>query len=64
MHVYIAPKPGNPVLRRCTVLLSLTRTCSNPVPTSTPNGTDAAIKGQRITQTYVHHALSDSHFYG
>ena len=26
MHVYIAPEPGYPVLRCCTVLLSLTQT--------------------------------------
>ena len=27
LHVYIAPEPGNPVLRRCTILLPLTQTC-------------------------------------
>ena len=27
MHVYIAPVTGNPVLRCCTVLLSLTQIC-------------------------------------
>jgi len=38
MHVYIAPKPGHPVLRRCTVLLSLTQTCFHPAHISTPKG--------------------------
>ena len=38
MRVYIAPEPGNPVLRRCTVLLSPTRTCFHPAHISTPNG--------------------------
>ena len=36
MHVYIAPEPGNPVLRHCTILLSLTQTCFHPAPISTP----------------------------
>ena len=51
MHVCIAPEPGNPVLRRCTVLLSLTQTCSNPAHISTPKGaynpTHGAIKGEK-----------------
>ena len=38
MHVYIDPEPGNPVLRRCTILLSLTQSCFNKVHISTPNG--------------------------
>jgi len=38
MHVYIAPEPGNPVLRRCTVLLSLTQICFHPTHISTPKG--------------------------
>ena len=38
MHVYIAPEPGNPALRRCTVLLSLTQTCFHPAHISTPKG--------------------------
>ena len=38
MHVYIAPEPGNPVLRRCTVLLSLAQTCFHPAHISTPKG--------------------------
>ena len=38
MHLYIVPEPGNPVLRRCTVLLSLTQTCFHPVHISTPKG--------------------------
>ena len=38
MHVYIASEPGNPVLSCCTILLSLTQTCFNPAPISTPNG--------------------------
>ena len=38
MHVYIAPEPGNPVLRRCTILLSQTQTCFHPAHISTPNG--------------------------
>ena len=37
MHVYIASEPGNPVLRRCTVLLFLTQTCFYPAHISTPN---------------------------
>jgi len=36
MHVYIVPEPGNSVLRRCTILLSLTRTCFHPAHISTP----------------------------
>ena len=38
MHVYIAPESGNPVLRRCTILLSLTQTCFYPAHISTPKG--------------------------
>ena len=38
IHVYIAPDPGNPVLRRCTVLLSLTRICFHPAHIATPEG--------------------------
>ena len=38
MHVYIAPEPGNPVLRRFTILLSLTQTCFHPAYISTPKG--------------------------
>ena len=38
MHVYIVPEPGNPVLRCCTVLLSLTPTCFHPTHISTPKG--------------------------
>ena len=38
MRVYIAPEPDNPVLRRCTVLLSLTQTCFHPAHISTPKG--------------------------
>ena len=38
MHVYIAPEPGNPVLKHCTVLLSLTQTCFHPAHISTPKG--------------------------
>ena len=36
MHVYIVPEPGNPVLKRCTILLSLTRTCFHPAHILTP----------------------------
>ena len=38
MHVYIAPEPGIPVLRHCTVLLSRTQTCFSPTHISTPKG--------------------------
>jgi len=39
MNVYIAPEPGKPVLRRCTVvLLSLTQTGFHQAHISTPNG--------------------------
>ena len=38
MHVYIASEPGNPVLRRCTVILSLTQTWFHPAHISTPKG--------------------------
>ena len=38
MHVSIAPEPGNPVLRRCTALLSPTQTCFHPAHISTPKG--------------------------
>jgi len=38
MHVHIEPEQGNPVLRRCTILLSLTQTCLHPAPISTPKG--------------------------
>ena len=38
MHVYLAPEPGNHVLRRCTVLLSLTQTRFHPAHISTPKG--------------------------
>ena len=38
MHVYIEPEPGNPILRRCTVLLSLTRTRFHPAHISIPMG--------------------------
>ena len=35
MHVYIAPEPGNPVLRRFTILLYLTQICFHPAHIST-----------------------------
>jgi len=38
MHVYISPEPGNPVLRCCTALLSLTQTYFHPAHISTPQG--------------------------
>ena len=38
MHVYIAPEPANPVLKRCAVLLSLTQICFYPAHISTPDG--------------------------
>ena len=38
MHVYIAPEPGNPILRCCTVLLSLTQNCFHPAHIPTPKG--------------------------
>ena len=49
MHVYIAPEPGNPVLRRCTVVLSLIQTCFYPTHISTAKGayTHAAIIGAK-----------------
>ena len=38
MHVYIGPEPSNPVLRRCTELLSLTQTCFHLAQISTRKG--------------------------
>ena len=38
MHIYIAPEPGNPVLRGFTVLLSLTQSCFYPAHISIPKG--------------------------
>ena len=38
MHIYIAPEPGNLVLRCCTVLLSLPQTCFHPTHISAPKG--------------------------
>ena len=57
MHVYIAPEPGNLVLRCCTVLLSLPQTCFHPAHLSTPKGaykkhtTHAAIIGAKFIAT-------------
>jgi len=42
MHVYIAPEQGNPVLRRCTILLSMTQTCFHPAHISTHEAADKA----------------------
>ena len=53
MHVYIAPEPGNPVLRRCTVLLSLTQSCFHPAHISSEHTTHAAIIG--ITRALLTH---------
>jgi len=61
MHVYIAPEPGNPVLRCCTVSLSLTQTCFYPAQVSPPNGAYIAcchLKAQTVPQTHSHHVLS------
>ena len=55
MHVYIAPEPGSPVLKCCTVLLSLTQTCFHTTYISTPGGAYKRmlpLKAQSITQTY------------
>ena len=38
MHVYIGPEPDDPVLRRCTVLVSPTQACFHPGYISTPKG--------------------------
>ena len=51
MHVYIAPEPGNPVLRRCTVLLSLTQTCFHPTHISTHKG---AYINMKQPSTFIH----------
>jgi len=60
-HVYIAPEPGNPVLRRCTILLSLTQSCFDPERDSTPNAAYNACChwAQNVTQRHSHHVLSD-----
>ena len=42
IHVYIAAEPGNPVLRRRTMVSSLTQIAFNPGPTSTSNGAPSA----------------------
>ena len=48
MHVYIAPELGNPVLRRCTIIISLTQICFNPSPTLTPDGAYNVLSGSRF----------------
>jgi len=45
IHVYISPEPGHTVLRRCTVLLSLTQTCFHPSQLQREHTKYAAIKG-------------------
>ena len=49
IHVYIAPEPSKPVLRRCTVLLSLTQFVSTQHKSQLPreHTIHAAIKGAK-----------------
>ena len=61
MHVYIAPEPGNPVLRRCTISLSTTKTCFHPTHISIPKG---AYNAYNVTQTQPSRPVSYSFFYG
>ena len=58
MHIYIAPEPGNPVLRCCTVLLSLTQTCFHPVCISIPKGTYNVCCHERCKALLKHIAIS------
>ena len=66
MHVYIAPELGNPVMRRCTILVSPTQTCFQQAHIATPKGAYNACCHYRrsVTQTHIHHAVSGSHLYG
>ena len=61
MHVYIAPVPGDPVLRRCTVLLSPTRTCFHLVHISTPKGAYNACCHHRHKALLKHIAIASCH---
>ena len=58
LHVYIAPEPGNPVLRRCTVLVSLSQTCFYPAHVSTPNGAYNAFCHYRRKALLKHIAIA------
>ena len=64
MHVYIVPEPGKPVLRHCTVLLSLTQTCFYNLTSQGSIQCMLPLKTQSINRTRSHHVLSGSHFYG
>ena len=52
MHVYIAPEPGNPVLRRCTVLVSPIQICFYPAHISTANGAYRSGRYQYLLTIY------------
>ena len=58
MHVYIAPEPGNPVLRRCTIVLSLTQTCFHPAHISTPKRAYNACCHYRRKSLFKHIAIA------
>ena len=58
MHVYIEPESGNPVLRCCTVLLSLIRTCFHPAHISTPKGAYNACCDYRHKALLKHIAIA------
>jgi len=68
MHVYIATEPGKPVLRRCTVLLSLTQTCFHPAHISTPKRAYGIILkcfisfGPKVTEVLYDQQFSDNGF--
>ena len=58
MHVYIVPEPGNPVVRRCTVLLSPTQTCFHLAHISTPKGACNACCHYRCKALFKHIAIA------
>ena len=58
MHVNIVSEPGNPVLRHCTVLLSLTQTCFYPEYISNPKGAYNACCHYRCKTLLKHIAIA------
>ena len=63
MHVYIASKPGNTILRRCTILVSLIQTCFHPAHISTSKGAYNTLKAPSVTQIQSHDVFVRFSFY-
>ena len=62
MHVYIVPEPGNPVLKHCTVLLTLTQACFHPAYISTPKEAYNACCHYRRKALLKHIAIASCQF--